>query len=90
MVHPSNCIRKARIQSDKKKGCCYETEVLKFAFLQISQQKACLGEAVKCHKKAEDDACEHLKCIKTTGECLHEAGVRLHHLPPEMVSILSY
>ena len=39
-----------------------------------------------CHKKAGDDACEHLKCIKCTGDCLIAAGVRLHHIPPEMVS----
>ena len=50
------------------------------------QQKLCIGVAVICHHRAGDDACKHLKCIKITGKCLHKAGVRLHHLPPAMVS----
>jgi len=54
--------------------------------MQISLQKICLVGAVICHKKAGDDACAHLECIKKTGECLHEAGVRLHHLPSFVVS----
>ncbi|XP_020605330.1 uncharacterized protein LOC110044147 [Orbicella faveolata] len=43
--------------------------------------KFCLVGAIMCHKKAGDDACAHLECIKKTGKCLHEAGLRLHHLP---------
>ena len=54
--------------------------------MQFSQQKVCLVGAVICHKKAGDDACAHLECIKKTGNCLHEAGLRLHHLPDFVVS----
>ena len=54
--------------------------------MEISQQKICLVGAIICHKKAGDDACAHLECIKKTGKCLHEAGVRLHHLPDNVVN----
>ncbi|KAJ7393036.1 hypothetical protein OS493_008322 [Desmophyllum pertusum] len=37
--------------------------------------KLCIVKAVLCHKKAGEDACEHLECIKKTGICLHGAGV---------------
>ncbi|KAL9973873.1 hypothetical protein ACROYT_G020379 [Oculina patagonica] len=50
--------------------------------------KLCIARAVVCHKKAGDDACEHLKCIKSTGECLKCAGVRYHHLPDNMKKCL--
>ena len=59
--------------------------------MEISQQKLCLVGAFICHKKAGDDACAHLECIKKTGKCLHAAGLRLHHLPDFVVSTgLSY
>ena len=54
--------------------------------MEISQQKFCLVGAFICHKKAGDDACAHLDCIKKTGKCLHTAGLRLHHLPDFVVS----
>lgn len=38
--------------------------------------------AVVCHRRAGDDACAHLKCIRQTGICLRQAGVRP---TPEMV-----
>ena len=62
-----------------------------FVAMEISQQKFCLVGAFICHKKAGDDACAHLGCIKKTGKCLHAAGLRLHHLPDFVVStVLSY
>ena len=51
----------------------------------FAQQKLCIVKAVICHKRAGEDACAHLECIKRTGKCLHDAGVRLHHLPPPVV-----
>ena len=58
--------------------------------MEISQQKFCLVGAFICHKKAGDDACAHLDCIKKTGKCLHAAGLRLHHLPDNVVSTEQY
>ena len=58
--------------------------------MEISQQKICLVGAVVCHKKAGDDACAHLDCIEKTGKCLKKAGLRLHHLPPFVVSTELY
>ncbi|KAJ7375204.1 hypothetical protein OS493_001947 [Desmophyllum pertusum] len=39
--------------------------------------KLCIVAAIICHKKAGEDACEHLECIKKAGICLHAAGVKL-------------
>ncbi|KAL9973888.1 hypothetical protein ACROYT_G020395 [Oculina patagonica] len=50
--------------------------------------KLCIVAAIACHKRAGDDACEHLKCIKRTGVCLHNAGVRVQHLPDNMKKCL--
>ena len=38
-----------------------------------------------CHKKAGEDACAHLECVKNTGCCLKGAGVKP---PPFMVCIV--
>ncbi|XP_078371286.1 uncharacterized protein LOC144654920 isoform X2 [Oculina patagonica] len=38
--------------------------------------KRCIAAAVKCHKKAGDDACKHLRCISRTSRCLRRAGMR--------------
>ncbi|KAL9973858.1 hypothetical protein ACROYT_G020364 [Oculina patagonica] len=38
--------------------------------------KRCIAMAVVCHKRAGDDACAHLQCIRQTSICLHRAGVR--------------
>ncbi|CAH3047253.1 unnamed protein product, partial [Porites evermanni] len=46
--------------------------------------KVCIVAAVICHKKAGDDACAHLQCIKTTGLCLKRAGVGIKDLPPNV------
>ena len=40
-----------------------------------------------CHKRANEDACAHLACIKKTGKCLKEAGVNVCHMPPAIVSV---
>ena len=42
-----------------------------------------------CHKRAGDDACAHLKCIKRTGLCLKAAGVGIGDLPPNVVRWLA-
>ena len=49
------------------------------------RQKMCIVNAIICHKKAGEDACEHLECIKNTGCCLKGAGVKP---PPFMVCII--
>ena len=51
----------------------------------MCRQKMCIANAVMCHKKAGEDACEHLECIKNTGCCLKGAGVKP---PPFMVCII--
>ena len=51
----------------------------------MCQQKLCIGNAIMCHKKAGEDACAHLECIKNTGCCLKGAGVKP---PPFMVRII--
>ncbi|CAH3020854.1 unnamed protein product, partial [Porites evermanni] len=43
--------------------------------------KHCVAEAIKCHIAADEDACGHLKCIKSTACCLYVAGLRIKHLP---------
>ena len=40
-----------------------------------------------CHKRANEDACAHLACIKKTGKCLKNAGVNVCHMPPAIVSV---
>ena len=40
-----------------------------------------------CHKRANEDACAHLACIKKTGECLKKAGVKVCQMPPAIVSV---
>ena len=45
----------------------------------------CIANAIVCHKKAGEDACEHLECIKNTGCCMKGAGVKP---PPFMVCII--
>ena len=57
--------------------------------LKIFFQKVCIVAAVICHKKAGDDACAHLQCIKRTGLCLKRAGVGIKDLPPNVVSWLA-
>ena len=54
--------------------------------LSMCRQKLCIGNAIVCHKKAGEDACEHLECIKNTGCCLKGAGVKP---PPFMVCIIA-
>ena len=56
----------------------------------IFLQKICIGLAILCHKKAKDDACKHLKCIKLTGKCFKKAGLRIEDLPENMVNTVLY
>ncbi|XP_073259467.1 uncharacterized protein [Porites lutea] len=50
--------------------------------------KLCIVGAVICHKRANEDACAHLACIKKTGKCLKEAGVNVCHMPPAIKKCL--
>ena len=54
-------------------------------FMSLCQQKMCIADAIMCHKKAGEDACKHLECIKSTGCCLKGAGLKPS---PFMVSII--
>ena len=45
-----------------------------------------MAQALICHHKAGEDACEHLKCIKLSGCCLKETGIEFRP-PPFVVRI---